>query len=176
MFVRKQPRNEVEIEKAPAPEVVSEALKTISEKKSEVILETQKEEIPTEAAKASEKTPAKKEKVKKESLKAERPSSDSEDILALKKELDRVKAELALSQVTGDYSANEKKIISAIRSEVLNQNIETPVITRSMIIKTYRVSSRFIDPSIKSLIARGDIERKEKAYTSNIKTYCYLMV
>ena len=114
MFVRKQPRNEVKIQKE---------------------------------SNAQEKPPM------------ERSSSENQ---SLREELDRVKVQLALSQVIGEYTANEKKIISAIKSETINQNTDIPIITRSMFMKKYRVSSRFIDSSIKNLIAKKEINREER--------------
>jgi len=140
MFVRKQPRDEVKIEKTKVPH-------TVVNKKIAKNIKTE-----------------------------EKPTADAADLKALQKELDKIKAELALSKINGDYSANEKKVISAIKSEIVGQNVDAPVITRSMLIKKYRVSSRYLDSSIKNLISRGDIKREEKQYTSNIKTFSYKLL
>jgi hypothetical protein len=96
----------------------------------------------------------------------------SEDYNFLKKELEKAKAELA-AKVNSNHTSNEKKIISAIRSESINQDLSEPIITRSIFIKKYRVSSRFIDISIKKLIEQKEISRSEVDYTKKIKTYSY---
>jgi hypothetical protein len=109
-------------------------------------------------------------------MKIEESINEDIEIQTLKLELDQIKAELAVTKSSGNLSANEKKIISAIRSEALAQAIKKPIITRSMFKKTYKVSSRYLDPSIKNLISRGDIVRNQKAYTQNQNTYCYSVV
>jgi hypothetical protein len=116
--------------------------------------------------------------IQKESNAQEKPPMErsSSENQSLREELDRVKAQLALSQITGEYTANEKKIISAIKSEAINQSTDIPVITRSMFMKKYKVSSRFIDSSIKNLIAKKEINREERDYTKKIKTFSYMMV
>ncbi len=92
----------------------------------------------------------------------------------LKLELAKLKGELASSGMGN--TANEKKIVTAIKSESINQNTSEPVITRSMFMKKYNVSSRYIDTSIKSLIDLKLISRAEKDYTKKIKTFCYKLV
>ena len=98
--------------------------------------------------------------------------ADNDDYSLLKKELAKARAELAV-KINSNHTSNEKKIISAIRSESINQNLSEPIITRSIFIKKYRVSSRFIDISIKKLIDQREISRSEAEYTKKIKTYSY---
>jgi hypothetical protein len=140
MFVRKQPRNEVKIQKG-----IAQNKNDATENKSETKATAPEEE-------------------------------SSNENKSLREELSRVKALLVLSQTTGDYTANEKKIISAIKSEKINQNNDMPVITRSMFMKKYKVSSRFIDSSIRDLIEKKEISREEKNYTKKIKTFSYMMI
>ena len=96
------------------------------------------------------------------------------EVEELKMELAKLKGELVSSGIGN--TANEKKIVAAIRSESINQNTDEPVISRSMFMKKYKVSSRFIDVSIKSLIGLKIISRAEKDYTKKIKTFCYKLI
>ena len=71
---------------------------------------------------------------------------------------------------------NQEKILVAIRNEILNQNKNQPVITRSMFIKTYRVSSRLFDGSLKDLLAKEVISRKQVVYAGALATFAYEFV
>lgn len=65
---------------------------------------------------------------------------------------------------------NEEKLLSAIKSEIINQDTDEPVIGRSMLLKKYKVNSKYLDDSIKGLEARSLIKRTKVPYTSKIMT------
>lgn len=68
---------------------------------------------------------------------------------------------------------NQEKILVAIRNEIINQNTNHPVITRSMFIKTYKVSSRLLDSSLKDLLSKEVIGRKQVVYAGSLATFTY---
>jgi ribosomal protein S25 len=73
-------------------------------------------------------------------------------------------------------SKNEEKILNAIRSEILNQSKDEPIISRSMLLKKYKMNSKYMDDSIKNLIEKGFIERKKVKYSMNIYTNSWKII
>lgn len=67
-------------------------------------------------------------------------------------------------------SKNEEKLLSAIRSERINQSVEEPIIGRSMLIRKYKMNSKYLDDSIKGLEERKILERREVPYSAKIMT------
>jgi hypothetical protein len=99
--------------------------------------------------------------------------NSDDEVFKLKKELKKLQSQLATKTSNIKPTANEKKILSAIRSESINQESPLPIISRNMFLKKYKVSSRFLDSSIKNLINSNIINREERDYTKNIKTFAY---
>ncbi len=71
------------------------------------------------------------------------------------------------------YSKNEEKILSAIKSEVINQKTDEPIMSRSLLIKKYGLNSKYIDKSIKGLELKKAVSRSEVSYSSKIKTFSW---
>jgi hypothetical protein len=85
------------------------------------------------------------------------------------------KVEIAESQ-DKPLSKNEEKLLNAIRSEKINQAVLEPIIGRNMLIKKYRMNSKYLDDSIKSLEIRKIIKRKEFPYSSKIMTNSWIIL
>lgn len=68
---------------------------------------------------------------------------------------------------------NEEKLLSAIKSEVINQDTSKPIIGRNMLIKKYKINNKYIDDSIKGLKSRKLVKRTKVPYTANITTYSW---
>ncbi len=100
---------------------------------------------------------------------------DGNSLLVIKDEYEKKiallkkKVEIAESQ-NKSLSKNEEKLLSAIRSERINQSLEEPIIGRSMLIKKYRMNSKYLDDSIKGLEERRIVERKQIPYSAKIMT------
>ena len=73
-------------------------------------------------------------------------------------------------------SKNEEKLLTAIKSEKINQGIKEPIISRNMLIKKYKINSKYLDEAIKSLELRGLIERREIPYSSKIMTNSWKLI
>ena len=54
------------------------------------------------------------------------------------------KVKIAESQDRG-LSRNEEKLLNAIRSEAINQFIKEPIVSRSTLIKKYKINSKYLD-------------------------------
>jgi len=93
-----------------------------------------------------------------------------EEIALLKK-----RVEIAESQ-DRPLSKNEEKLINAIKSERINQNLDEPIIGRNMLIKKYKMNSKYLDESIKSLELRKIVERKLVPYSSKIMTHSWKLL
>ena len=91
-------------------------------------------------------------------------------------EIRKLKAKLAKAEggkEKSPYSKNEEKILSAVKSEKINQRTDEPVISRSMLIKKYGLNSKYIDKSIKGLELKKAIARSEVSYSSKITTFSW---
>ena len=87
-----------------------------------------------------------------------------EKLQALKEENKRLKS--------GDttLSKHEEKLLSAIKSEKLNQSTNAPIIGRRMLSEEYKIGRKYLDEAIKGLIEKKLIRIKYVNYTSKIKT------
>lgn len=102
---------------------------------------------------------------------------ESDDILKLKRELEEAKKKIqTLESTNTPLSKNEEKIISAIRSEAIEQNTDEPIISYNKYRKKYKVSSDYYRPSIKGLLNKGLIEQEEATFSGNVKTYRWKIV
>lgn len=106
---------------------------------------------------------------------------DLGDIRAIKSEYEQKiallekKVEVAESQ-NKNLTKNEEKLLSAIRSEQLNQSTEWPLISTNKIRKSYKVHPAYFAKSLDSLISLGIVERKQATYSGSIKTYKYTIL
>lgn len=75
-----------------------------------------------------------------------------------------------LKEKVSGLTKNEEKILSAIRSEVINQSKDNPIIGRSLLINKYKVGSKYLDSSICGLEAKGYISRTPVKYSAKIST------
>jgi len=73
-------------------------------------------------------------------------------------------------------NVNEVKLINAIRSETLNQDREDPIITRSMFLKKFKINSKYLDSSIRSICERGLVKKTQIPYTTNIMTNSWELI
>jgi DNA-binding transcriptional regulator YhcF (GntR family) len=68
---------------------------------------------------------------------------------------------------------NEKKLISAIKSEILIQETEEPIISTRKLRKVYKVHPNYISGALENLLKNGIISRKKAIYSGKIKTFKY---
>jgi hypothetical protein len=99
------------------------------------------------------------------------------EIETLRAKLAKAEVEiLNLKQGRSELTKNEEKILSAIRSEKLSQDSETPIISTSTLRKKYKVSAKYQGQSTKSLIDKGIVSRVEASYSGNVKTYRWKII
>ena len=67
-------------------------------------------------------------------------------------------------------SKNEYKVINAIRSEAFEQNIQEPIIGRTIFMRKYKIGPNYLSKSIESLLGRGIISFKEVPYSTSQNT------
>jgi hypothetical protein len=91
-------------------------------------------------------------------------------------EIQSLKLTISMNEKSFSPTKNQEKILTAIRNEVINQNKGRPVVTRSMFIKTYRVSSRLLDNSLKDLLTRNIITRSKVIYAGSLATFAYEII
>ncbi len=97
---------------------------------------------------------------------------ESEELSRLKKELEEANHRIkTLEEKDSSFTKNERKILSAIRSEEISQETESPVISYNKFRKVYKVSSNYYRPSIESLVRRGIIKQKRIAYSGKVSTF-----
>jgi hypothetical protein len=75
-----------------------------------------------------------------------------------------------LKSGSNSLTKNEEKLLSAIRSEVINQLKDEPIIGRNMLLRIYKINSKYLDDSIKSLESKGIVKRTQVKYSAKIKT------
>lgn len=68
-------------------------------------------------------------------------------------------------------TANENKVLAAIRSEILIQDTSNPQIGRNKLLKKYGINARYLDESILGLETKGLIRRTAVNYSPKIKTF-----
>jgi hypothetical protein len=73
-------------------------------------------------------------------------------------------------------SKNEEKLLSAIRSERINQSVGEPIIGRGMLIRKYKMNSKYLDDSIKALEERKLIKRTKVPYSAKVMTYAWKLL
>jgi hypothetical protein len=105
-------------------------------------------------------------------------SSNSDDlVLAMQEKMKALEDENSRLKDAGKIlTKNEEKLLSAIKSERINQGNEKPVISRSMLIKKYGMGNKYLDSSITGLESKGYIERKPVNYSAKIKTNSWMLL
>lgn len=83
---------------------------------------------------------------------------------AIQKENDRLRAS------SSGLTKNEEKILSAIKSEILIQKADKPVIGRAKFKKEYKVNERYLGDAIEGLIQKKVVKREYVNYSAKIKT------
>jgi hypothetical protein len=73
-------------------------------------------------------------------------------------------------------TTNEKKLISAIKSEILIQETEEPVISTNKLRKHYKVHPNYFAESLNNLLESGLIAREEACFSGKIQTYKYSLL
>jgi hypothetical protein len=75
-----------------------------------------------------------------------------------------------------DMNKNERKLVAAIRSEIIKQKKSNPVISRSLLKKEYKINQRYLDDAVKALELKGIIKRESINYSANIKTFSWCIL
>lgn len=100
-----------------------------------------------------------------------------DEVANLKSELERAKKRIeTLESGKAPLSKNEEKIMSAIRSEIIIQNCNEPIISYNKFRKVYKISSDYYRPSINSLIEKGFIVNKEAVFSGSVKTFRWKII
>ena len=102
------------------------------------------------------------------------PKEDIEAAIKAHEEEERPRSSTAITTVLNGnliLTKNEQKILIAIKSEMINQKVEKPVISRSLFKKSYGLNSKYLDESIRSLEKKKMISREKASYTKKIKTF-----
>lgn len=70
-----------------------------------------------------------------------------------------------------EFTINERRLINAIKAEVIIQKRNDPIIGRSKLKKEYGINSKYLDSAITGLINQSIIERKLIKFTQKINTF-----
>jgi hypothetical protein len=99
-------------------------------------------------------------------------SSKSDDlVLVMQAKMKALEEEnLRLKDTGKTLTKNEEKLLSAIKSERINQDRVNPIIGRSKLIKKYCINSKYIDDAIKGLELKNIIKRSPVKYSDRIMT------
>jgi len=104
-------------------------------------------------------------------------TKDSEELAKLKRELKEAREELKIIKESGTtLTKNEKKVLTAIRSEELIQGTKSPLISYNCFRKKHKVSSDYYRESIKSLLAKGMITQEESPYSGKVTTFRWTII
>lgn len=102
----------------------------------------------------------------------ETSSADLQAIqIEYEKKLKAMEEEIShLKTTSAPLTANEKKLLSAIRSETILQETEQPIIGRSRLKKEYKINERYLGDAVEGLIQKNVIKRKYVNYSGKVKT------
>ena len=131
-----------------------------------------KEEEPRSA---KDKTVDKGFYIKDESLSPTLSQADVQSIqLEYEKKIELLKKEVeAAKNRRVSLTKNEEKLLNAIRSEILSQSTDQPVMTRTYIGKNYGINEKYLGLSIKGLMDKGLIERKAAKTANNQSSFSW---
>jgi hypothetical protein len=102
---------------------------------------------------------------------------DHDEIIELREKLNQAKIQIQeLKKIDTSLTKNEEKVINAIRSESLNQNTETPLISYNKFRKLYKVSSSYYRPSIESLLRKNIITKEKSVFSGKVITYKWKII
>lgn len=112
-------------------------------------------------------------KESKSSLATEKRSSG--DLMAQIEALKQENAELrgARPKVTHKFTANERKLLDAIKTEQSISPNQWATISSTKLRKVYKVHPNYFRASFDSLVALGLVERQEVSYSGDVITYKY---
>jgi hypothetical protein len=72
-----------------------------------------------------------------------------------------------------EFTKNEEKVLTAIKSEMINQDKKAPIITRSTFLNKFGINNKYLGVSIDGLITKGYLEKKTVKFSGNINTTSY---
>jgi len=102
---------------------------------------------------------------------------DYDEIIELREKLNQAQIQIQeLKKIDTSLTKNEEKVINAIRSESLNQNTETPLISYNKFRKIYKVSSSYYRPSIESLLSKNIITKEKSVFSGKVITYRWKII
>lgn len=139
----------------------------------------QKKQSPTKEKDANTKISKKRKSLKRFDRNLENTHSSTPKDLQFKdleEEIVKLRKENKLLKSGTTLTKNEEKILSAIRSEKIEQGTNQPIISTSMLRKKYKVSAKYQGESIRSLISKSMIKRMEASYSGAVKTYRWTIV
>ena len=85
------------------------------------------------------------------------------DLIKLQEKLKALELENKNLKISANYNltTHEEKLLNAIRSEILSQDINEPVMTRGHIRKNYGIGEKYLGAAIKGLEDKGLITRSK---------------
>jgi hypothetical protein len=81
-----------------------------------------------------------------------------------------------LKSLNSRLSKNEEKLLNAIRSEILSQAIDSPIISRNFIGSKYNINEKYLGDAIKCLITKGLISRSPAKTDKNQSTFSWKLL
>lgn len=98
----------------------------------------------------------------KTSIVSEKVQIDT-DLTKLEKKIKALELENENLKISVNYNltTHEEKLLSAIRSEILSQEMNAPVMTRGHIRKNYGIGEKYLGTAIKGLEDKGLISRTQ---------------
>jgi hypothetical protein len=124
-----------------------------------------------------------------ESIKNKQPvSSTVDDVellkLAHEKEIAKLKSKILEESEarkraeSGEkrLTKNEEKLLAAIRSEMIIQKTNNPIIGRTKLLKEYQINARYFDDAINGLTSKNLIKRKPVKYSAKITTFSWKLI
>ena len=116
--------------------------------------------------------------------KAKEGSDSAKELEEARTELQRLKQENEELQKKGgsrlgrkaNPEAQEEKVLSAIKSEMIRQETNEPIVQKRLFRKEYRVHPTTLNTTIERLVEKGLIKETVVSYAGKIKTFKYLII
>lgn len=120
-------------------------------------------------------------KVRKETRES---SSRAKELEEVRTEVQRLKQENEELQKKGSSrlgrkanpEAQEEKVLSAIKSEMIKQDTREPIVQKRLFRKEYKVHPTTLNATIERLVEKGLIKETVVSYAGKIKTFKYLII
>lgn len=139
--------------------------------------------LPIDALEYSKKTEEQKTRVVSRTL---RDQEKTKEVSSSDKELEKVRAELLRLKKEKEGSsklgrkanpvAQEEKVLSAIKSEMIRQETREPVVQKRLFRKEYKVHPTTLNSTIERLVQKGVIKETIVSYAGKVKTFKYLIL